>query len=264
MTVRASRRHPVPPDDLTWEPAQRHVRGELDGVTVVDSPHPVLVWEPAPAVPVPLYAFPAAAVRTDLLVPAATPGSRPGAGAWFDLRVGDSHRDAIAWRYENTGELDGLIAFDWFRRGRPGLDHWFEEDEEIVGHPRDPYKRVDALPTSRHVVVRVDGEVVADTTQAVAVFETRMPVRWYLPAQDVRLDALTVAAHTTVCPYKGVADAFTAAGGDTPGRDTGDTGGGADDIAWRYREPLPAVRDIRDRIAFYAEHPAVEIEVGSR
>lgn len=243
--LNASRRHPVPAGVLTWEPSERHVHGDLGGVTVVDSFRPVLVWEPD--APVPLYAFPQEDVRTDLLRPSDRAGDRPGAVAWFDLSVAGERREAIAWRYGGAGELDELIGFDWFRRRSPGLDHWFEEDEEVFVHPRDPYKRVDALPTSRHVVVSSGGEVLAESDNTVAVFETRLPTRWYLPVEDVRTDRLHLAPHTTRCPYKGIADAFTLAGAD------------GSDIAWRYRDPLPAVEPIRDRIAFYSEQVDIQI-----
>ena len=89
------------------------------------------------------------------------------------------------------------------------MDSWFEEDVEVYTHPRDPYTRVDALPSSRHVVVEVDGVKVADSTHPTLLFETGLPVRYYLPKTDVRFDLLTPTDHHTRCPYKGTASYWT-------------------------------------------------------
>ena len=71
------------------------------------------------------------------------------------------------------------------------MDAWFEEDEEVFVHPRDPHKRIDALRSSRHVVVEIDGVAVADSVRPVLLFETGLPVRYYLPKTDVRMDLLS-------------------------------------------------------------------------
>ncbi|GAA2637929.1 hypothetical protein GCM10010399_84010 [Dactylosporangium fulvum] len=232
-----------------WEPSERWVRGRRGDVTVVDSRRPVLVWEPGR--PVPLYAFPEADVRTDLLRPAADPpaGEPHGAGAtWYDLADGGEVAANAAWRFADP-ELAGHLAFAWFRAPVPAVEGWFEEDEEIFVHPRDPYKRVDAIPSSRHVVVSVDGVVVADSRDPVLVFETGLPIRYYLPPSDVRLELFEETASSTGCPYKGRARYWSLrAPGSAP-----------PDVAWSYPDPLPAVAAIRDRIAFYNE--AVDITV---
>ena len=100
--------------------------------------------------------------------------------------------------------LRNLYAFRW-----DAMDSWFEEDVEVYTHPRDPYTRVDALPSSRHVVVEVDGVKVADSTHPTLLFETGLPVRYYLPKTDVRFDLLTPTDHHTRCPYKGTASYWT-------------------------------------------------------
>lgn len=232
--VRASRRHPVPPDQLTYEPTERWVRGTIGDTTVVDSRRAVLVWEPGQAVPA--YAFPGEDVRTDLLVPAAEAG-------WYDLELGGRRYRQLV-RTWPAAELDGLLTFDWFRREEPGVEHWYEEAEEVFVHPRDPYKRVDAIPSSRHVVVRVDGHVVADTVRPVLVFETRLPVRYYIPPADVDVSPLAESELVTRCPYKGTARYWSV---------------GGRDIVWSYPDPLAAVGAIAGLMAFYNE--VVDIEV---
>ncbi|GGU97795.1 hypothetical protein GCM10010260_37230 [Streptomyces filipinensis] len=239
------------PEGLLWEPSERWVRGRTGEVTVVDSRRPLLVWEPG--VPVPLYAFPRADVREDLLRPAKNPptGTHTGSTLFYDLLLDGELLENAAWTFPSE-DLAGHVAFEWFRRTGRGLDHWYEEEEEIFVHPRDPHRRADAIPSSRHVVVEIGGRVVADTRRPVLLFETGLPTRYYLPPEDVRLDLFQPTDHRTGCPYKGTARywSWRAAHGaaDVP-----------PDIAWSYPEPLPAVAAIRGLLAFYNE--AVDITV---
>ena len=243
---RVVRRSPDPEDSVIWEPCERWVRAVKGDVTVVDSRRPLLVWEPGR--PVPLYAFPEQDVRTDLLRPTARPpaGRHAGATRFYDLEAAGESVEAAAWTYPGE-ELAGHISFEWF--GRNVLDHWYEEDEEIFIHPRDPHKRVDALPSSRHVRVEIDGTVVADTRAPVLLFETGLPVRYYIPREDVRFDLLTPESLQTRCPYKGVATEYWswAAGGESG-------------VAWSYPEPLPAVEAVRGRVAFYNERVDIVVD----
>ncbi|GGZ44600.1 DUF427 domain-containing protein [Streptomyces bluensis] len=244
-TARAVR---VTPEGLRWEPSERWVRGRKGDVTVVDSRHPVLVWEPD--VPVPLYAFPRAEVREDLLRPAKNPptGAHTGSLVFYDLAVGGDLLRNAAWTFP-ADDLAGHIAFEWFRRSGTGLDHWYEEEEEIFIHPRDPYKRVDAVPSSRHVQVEIGGTVVADTHRPVLLFETGLPTRYYIPREDVRLDLLDPTDHSTGCPYKGTAVYWSLRGDiDVP-----------PNVVWSYAAPLPAVAAVKGLLAFYNE--AVDITV---
>ncbi|WP_217241919.1 DUF427 domain-containing protein [Streptomyces sp. AC555_RSS877] len=244
-TARAVR---TTPEGLLWEPSARWVRGRKGEVTVVDSRHPVLVWEPD--VPVPLYAFPREEVREDLLRPAKNPptGTHTGSRIFYDLEADGKTVENAAWSFP-AADLADHIAFEWFRRVGRGLDHWYEEEEEIFIHPRDPHKRVDAIPSSRHVVVEIDGTVVADTRRPVLLFETGLPTRYYIPREDVRLDLLEPTDHSTGCPYKGTAGYWSwRAGADVP-----------PNLVWSYPDPLPAVGAVRDLLAFFNE--AVDITV---
>ncbi|MGW3204068.1 DUF427 domain-containing protein [Streptomyces sp. NPDC001135] len=236
------------PEGLLWEPSERWVRGRKGEVTVVDSRHPVLVWEPG--VPVPLYAFPRAEVREELLRPAKNPPTdrHTGSRIFYDLDIDGELLENAAWTFPSA-DLAGHIAFEWFRRVGRGLDHWYEEEEEIFIHPRDPHKRVDAIPSSRHVQVSVDGTVVADTHRPVLLFETGLPTRYYVPREDVRLGLLEPTGHHTGCPYKGTAEYWSWRGAaDVPPH-----------LVWSYPDPLPAVGPIRGLLAFSNE--AVDITV---
>ncbi|CAM5628814.1 hypothetical protein SCANM63S_06236 [Streptomyces canarius] len=236
------------PEGILWEPSERWVRGRKGEVTVVDSRHPVLVWEPG--VPVPLYAFPRAEVREDLLRPAKNPptGTHTGSRIFYDLDVDGELLENAAWTFP-AADLADHIAFAWFGRAGRGLDHWYEEEEEIFVHPRDPHKRVDALPSSRRLVVEIDGTVVADTHRPVLLFETGLPTRYYIPREDVRLDLFEPTDHHTACPYKGTAESWSWRGeSDIPAN-----------IVWSYPDPLPAVGPVKGLLAFYNE--AVDITV---
>jgi uncharacterized protein (DUF427 family) len=125
------------------------------------------------------------------------------------------------------------------------LDRWTEEDEVVAGHPRDPHSRVDALPSSRHVTVSVEGRVVADSRHPVLLFETGLPTRYYLPLSDVVEGAIEPTHNRSHCPYKGNADRYWDV--------LGPSGSRLENAAWAYSEPFPAVAAIVDRIAFYDE-----------
>ena len=130
------------------------------------------------------------------------------------------------------------------------MDRWLEEDEEIAGHPRDPYHRIDVRKTSRHIRISLDGEPLAETRRASALFETGLPARWYLPVEDVTAD-LRDSETTTHCPYKGDASYHSVllTGGEV-----------ADDLVWTYREPLPDALAIQDLVCFFNERVDVELD----
>jgi uncharacterized protein (DUF427 family) len=247
---------PRPTDAVVWEPSARWVRGVCGATTVVDSRSPVLIWEPD--LPVPLYAFPESEVRSDLLRPAAEPdGGHPGESVRYDLVVDGETIPNAAWQL--SGDLADYIAFEWFQRVGRGVDHWYEEDEEIFVHPRDPHKRVDALRSSRNVVVMVrdpeSGERVAlaDSHAPVLLFETSLPTRFYLPVADVNWDVLEATELTTDCPYKGTARYWSIRAGAAASTSV------PPNIAWSYPDPLGSVAVIRDLVCFYNE--AVDIFV---
>jgi uncharacterized protein (DUF427 family) len=127
------------------------------------------------------------------------------------------------------------------------MDAWFEEDEEVFTHPRDPYTRVDILPSSRHVRVELDGVVVAESASPRLLFETGLPTRYYLPKPHVRVDLLTPTASESHCPYKGQAECWSL-GDDRP------------DVAWSYRTPLPESEKIAGLVAFYNERADIFVD----
>ena len=229
------------PDGITFEPTDRWVRAKIGGTFVADSKRALLIWENG--TPVPTYVFPAGDVRTDLFWPAPEPPARRRllASHWYDMQVDGRRLDRLAWRYDD-GPLAGYLGLDWFGRTEPGVEHWYEEEEEVWVHPRDPHKRVDAIPSSRHVEVSVGGRKLADTRRPVILYETWLPARYYLPADDVDLGQLEATDLHTRCPYKGIASYWSVR--DAPQ---------GKNIVWTYRDPIPAVHMIKDHIAFYNE-----------
>src|ERR1700754_3847487 len=169
------------PRDLRYEPTPKRVRAELGGTTVADSTGALLVWESGRAVPV--YAFPDADVRTDLLRESERPvaDAHGGDAVFWTARAGETVAENAAWRYADP-DLSGHIAVAW-----EAMDRWLEEDEEVFGHPRDPWHRVDARQSGRHVRVELDGALLADSRRPTIVFETSLPVRYYLPREDVAM-----------------------------------------------------------------------------
>jgi uncharacterized protein (DUF427 family) len=142
--------------------------------------------------------------------------------------------------------LRGLVRFRW-----EAMDEWLEEDEPVYTHPRDPYKRVDILASSRHVQVHVDGMLVADSHQPRILFETSLPPRYYLPPGDVRLDLLRPSPKPmTHCPYKGAAGYWDVVIGDAV----------HEGLAWQYRSPLPESQKIAGLIAFFDERVDVTVD----
>jgi uncharacterized protein (DUF427 family) len=237
-----TRRHPVPPTGFTFEPSERHVRGVIGSATLVDSHAPVLVWEPGQAVPG--YVFPIGDLNVELLTATEEPGHdrHQRVAQWYDVTVDGRRFPGLVFRYAVPG-LEDYLAVDWFRREQPGVEHWYEEDEEIFRHPRDPYKRIDAIASSRHVEVYVDGLKIADTHDPVLLFETRLPIRYYIPERDVDFTHLVETELSSTCPYKGDARYWSV--------DTGERV--RENIVWSYPDPVQAQLGIKDHLAVYNE-----------
>jgi len=240
--VEPGRNDPFIPDPRTEiEPSPRWVRVKFGGETIADSKRVLLVRESRR---LPAYYFPRADVRADLLVPTdrRTPSQHKGVGTYWNVTVGQRSAEHAAWSYADPPAdyraIAGYVTFDWNK-----MDAWYEEEEEVFVHPRDPYKRVDVIPSSRHVRVVVGGTPIADSRRPMLLFETGLPTRYYLPREDVRMDLLTPTTRSTRCPYKGVASYWTASVGDTV----------AEDIVWSYEHPIPECPKIAGLLSFYNE-----------
>lgn len=228
------------------EPGAKRIRVYLGGEVVADTSTPLLVWE----VPYyPTYYFPVGDVRTDLLTADDTVEHSPsrGDGRRFTVRAGAKEAAGAALRYTDSPieELRDHVRFDW-----DAMDAWFEEDEEVFTHPRNPYSRIDVLASSRHVRVEVDGTTIAESTSPRLLFETGLPVRYYVPKTHVRMDLLEPTDTVTHCPYKGQAEHWSARVGERV----------HPDLAWSYRAPLPESQKIAGLISFYPDKVDIYVD----
>jgi uncharacterized protein (DUF427 family) len=228
------------------EPGAKRVRAYLGGEVVADTTRPALVWE----VPYyPAYYFPLADVATGLLEPDGGVAHSPsrGDGRTFTVRAGGREAARAALRFHDSPieELRDLIRLDW-----DSMDAWFEEDEQVYTHPRDPYTRVDILPSSRHVRVEVDGVTIAESTSPWLLFETGLPVRYYLRKTHVRTELLLATDTVSHCPYKGQAEWWSVRANNRV----------HDDLAWSYRTPLAESQRVAGLVAFYDEKVDVYVD----
>lgn len=221
------------------EPAPRRVRGFVAGQQVFDTTRAHYVWE-WPYYP--QYLIPHDAVVGEFLEDEGHVSRQPrGTARRHGLRVGDVHRPGTAHVYDAdaVAGMADTVRFEW-----DALDAWFEEDEEIFVHPRNPYVRVDALRSQRHVRVELDGVVLAETRSPVLLFETGLPTRYYLDRTDVHFEHLLPSPTSTSCPYKGTtSDYWSVRVGDEV----------HEDLAWGYDFPTDAARPVAGMVAFYNE-----------
>lgn len=218
------------------EPTERRVRVRLGTEVVADSTRAVLLVQYGPA-GLPTYYLPVEDVRPGALVDEVDEGGRRR----WTVRAGRLRAEGAAFEHRDpTGALSslaGLVSFSWRQ-----LD-WFEEDERVHVHARDPHKRVDVLRSSRRVQVRSGDEVLAESIRPVLLFETALPTRYYLPFEDVRTELLVASDLVTACPYKGVARYWSVR----------TSGGVQPDLAWSYPEPIPENPKIKGLVCFFNE-----------
>ncbi len=227
-------------------PAPRRVRAVLGGAVVLDTTRALYVWEWPPY---PQYAIPLADVVPGVLTDEGTVADTPvGTAARHTLRAGGAERPGAALVHsgDRVPELAGTVRFDW-----AALDAWYEEDEEVFVHPRNPYARVDALRSSKRVRVERDGVVLAESASPVLLFETGLPTRFYLPRTDVCWEHLDPSDTVTQCPYKGRTSGWWSA-------HVGD--GVVEDVAWSYDFPTREVSPIAGLVAFYDEEVDVFVD----
>ena len=243
-------------DELRYEPTDKRIRSKSGDVTVIDSTRAMLVWEPKRVVPT--YAVLVEDIAGEIGAASAAPAGEESSlddapqlagrpvldpsipfsvhtteGEPLTIRGPAGHGEAAAFRPSDPA-LAGYVIVDF-----DAFDAWYEEDERNLGHPRDPFHRIDIVHSSRHVRVERDGELLAESPNPCLLFEPPLPVRYYLPPEDVRTDLLRPSEKKTFCAYKGQASYWSL--------------GGEGDIAWSYPEPLREAAELTGRIAFLNE-----------
>jgi uncharacterized protein (DUF427 family) len=254
-------------DSTRYEPTPRRIRAELAGKTVLDSTAAMLVWEPGRVVP--QYAVPVDDIAADLIEAGTDDGNRGGPGPVphgtggrtvltpgtgfgvhttegtpLTVRTGDAERPAAAFRPADP-DLAHLAVLDF-----AAFDTWREEEEEVVGHPRDPFHRVDVRRSSRHVRVELDGQLLAESNRPSLVFETSLPVRHYLPPEDVDTSLFEPSDTVTTCAYKGIAAYRSLV---LPERTVAD-------LVWTYADPLPDAVQITGLLCFFEERVDLTVD----
>jgi uncharacterized protein (DUF427 family) len=201
----------VPPGAVYVEPFRRRVRAVAGGSTVVDCERALLVHRPGAP---PSFAFPAEDVQ--------------GAAA------------------EPEPEAPGYVRVPW-----DAVEAWYEEDEQVFMHPRNPYHRVDCVRTRRRLQVEVAGTSLVDTDETLGVYETALEPRLYVGREHIRMDLLVPSPTTTYCPYKGTASYWTAVVGDVM----------VADVAWSYDDPLPESLTLGTMLSFDEARATVSAEL---
>lgn len=259
MALRMKRHLAQTVPQLCFEPVPVRLRAFVGGGLALDTRRAALVWEPRRLVPV--YAVP----EDDLVVavePTRPPPEPPDLDAYppmlgpedfephttpgttVDLVAGGRRLDRAGFRPDDP-DLTGLVVLDF-----AAFDRWLAEDEELVGHPHDPFKRIDVLSSRRHVEVSLDGTVLAATDHAALLLETHLPVRYYVPPADVETALLAPSDTRSTCAYKGHATYLSTADGAPAGRD----------IGWTYPDPLDDALRVRDHVAFWNERTDIRVD----
>ena len=237
-------------------PSPKRVRAFFGGEAVLDTRRAKLLYHDKPY---PDYYIPKEDIREDLLEATDHTTECPARGEarYWNVSSGDGKAENAAWSYhqppEDIPDISNLLSLDW-----KAMDAWFEEDEEVFVHPRDPYHRIDVRESASHVEVRLGDTVLADSRRPVLLFETGLPVRYYLPRLDVRTGLLEFRKKKTACPYKGVTAAYWRIG--DLSSDEEDPSGDEQDLAWCYQRPLSGMEKIAGRIAFYNERVEIHVD----
>lgn len=228
-------------DQFELIPTSKRIRVLFNNVIVADSSDVVLLREQKH---LPVYYFPRKDVREDLLELTVNRTRCPhkGEAFYWTVRVGNRDSKDAAWAYleptEESGILSDYVAFYWNK-----MDTWFEEDEKVDDHARDPYHRIDVLKSSRHVKVTIQGKTIAETDRPTLLFETGLPVRYYIPRLDVQLQTLESSPLKTYCPYKGEASYYHVNTGEEV----------KENVIWTYPYPRAEAFAVADQICFYEE-----------
>ena len=225
------------------EPSERWVRVKVGEDTIADSISPLLLIQFGPGI-LPTYFFTQDEIEMNHLGSLIEQGDK----RFWSIEVGGKIIENGAWTYidppEHLSALKDRITFNW-----DDLD-WYEEDEQVYVHARDPHKRVDVIASTRHVQVSFGGEIIADTHQPRLLFETWLPTRYYIPQNDVNMDFLQKTSLITACPYKGSAEYWTIKVGDQV----------LENGVWSYPNPIVENPKIKDLLCFFNEKVDIYVD----
>ncbi|MDQ3675554.1 MAG: DUF427 domain-containing protein, partial [Actinomycetota bacterium] len=168
----------APPHRILFEPDPRRLRAYVGGQLVLDTTRAHLLHETGfrPIAYAPLEDYDASVLERSTTT---THCPFKGDATYWSIRIGDDVRQDAVWAYEDPiGSARWLAGFAalYFDRA----DRWLVEDEQAVGHLRDPYHRIDVYPSSRPARVCAGDDVIAASERPKLLFETGEPVRAYM------------------------------------------------------------------------------------
>ena len=237
-----------PASVLYWEPFPKRVRVEFAGETIADSRAVRALHETGHLMK--LY-FPRADVAFEHLEPTGHHSECPfkGQASYWTVRAGERTAENAVWGYRDpipsADFLRDHVAFEY-----DAMDAWYQEDDRVYAHPRDPYHRFDIHHASRRVVVRHDDVVIADSRRPALLFETGLPARYYLHPDDVRVELLERSRYVSQCPYKGAGQHWNLQLDEARIRN----------VAWSLPEPLGEAEVVRGWFCFYEDRVVVEVD----
>jgi uncharacterized protein (DUF427 family) len=235
---------PLPERLLFAEPLRRRMRVLYAGDWIAQSDDVVLLHEPGRY---PVAYFPRSDIRADVLTATDRLTEHPelGATSWYAVSHGDRDAPRGAWEHtalpEHAAVLADRLAFAWH-----AMDTFYEEDERILGHAADAYHRIDIRQTARDLTVHSGERLIAQTREALVLYESGFAPRWYVPRADVDASALIAVDRQTFCPYKGLCSYYDI--------------GAAHQAGWYYREPYREVERITEFISFEPDKVTVTID----
>lgn len=212
----------------------RRVRGLFNGRYAFDTTKAFHVWE-YPNYP--QFYVPISSFTADAKLEKAAPVQGTNDAAYLGhLTVGNTTTDRVV--IFKTNALQDLVKVD-FR----AIDQWFEEEVPIYCHPKDPYKRIDILQSTRHIKVVKEGVLLAETSSPLLLLETTLRTRYYLPPTSVKWEHLRPSDTASLCPYKGRANYHHVKIDGQVYRD----------LVWYYRYPTPESAPVAGYLCFYNE-----------
>lgn len=235
---------PLPARLLYAEPLRRRMRVRFANRWIAESEDVILLHEPGRY---PVAFFPAGDVEAGFLTAEnrLTQHRDLGDTQWFTVKVAEREVSHAAWQHTelppHAAVLGGRLTFAW-----RAMDAFYEEDERIVGHAADAYHRIDIRSTSRHLVVRAGDQVIADTHEPLALYESGFAPRWYVPREDVDEVSLKLVDSQTFCPYKGICSYYDI--------------GNHKRAAWSYLNAWPEVKRVTDLVSFEPDKIDVHLD----
>lgn len=233
---------------LRYGPTGRRITVMLGGEVVARSDRAMLLRESPRSIH---YLFPKEDVNQQYLINSdhVTESGWRGRVVHWHVTVGDRTAENAAWEYiddkDKRPDMRGYIGFDW-----KAMDAWYEEAEQVFKHPRDPWHRVDTILSDRHIRIEIDGQIIAETRRAYFLFETGLPTRYYIPAEDVDPGFLIPTERHTACPYKGTASYYSVKVRDTL----------HENVVWYYPDPLPEQSKLAGTVCFYNEKVNIYVD----